>query len=321
MMRCRKKYSHTLSLLCLATLLTTGLPALLHAETINWRASGGMTIKSVHYLKTESQTQEISPQQNSPTPMETVTTPTFPVPPLAGFSPLIAITTSNKQNGNVDTYEHVLESSYSGSPLNSPVEDNFIIGVFDSGAEVDLIAGSSAQTLGRTGSKLTGDTFPLGGVGGTILADISEPGGIFASGLGAIGSNGRLDPNYLIGHSNTSAVVSPEISCEETGESITGVIGTPFLSFYTTVIRNDYIHRVNVGSHYIASPDVEILQQDDPTIPEYSHKISITLSGLATTANYYPGEVLGIPTGLAMPTLLSAVPGSLPTGGKYIATI
>jgi hypothetical protein len=295
--------------------------SLVLAETVNWQGPAGLTIKSVHFLKTQSTPIESHTEMETTVLQETSTVTSYPVPPLAGFSPLVVITTSDEYVPSDDLYEHELEGSYVGSPLNPPVEENYIIGVFDSGAEVDLIAGSSAQKLGLTGSQLSGYTFPIGGVGGTIYADISEPIGIFACSLGAIDSAGQLNQNFLVGHSNVATIVAPEISCEETGEAITGVIGTPFLSFYTTVIRNDFPRKVHVNGQNISSPDVEILEQNDPLIPEYSHKIAMSISGLATSAGYYPGEILELPTGLASPTLLTAVPGTLPTGGKFIATL
>jgi len=288
------------------------------AGTVNWQGPAGMTIKSVHYLKTESNLTEPATQFGI-TALDDITPSPYPVPPLAGFLPLVVITTSDKHIDSDDTFEHELESGYSGTPLVFPVEDNFIIGIFDSGAEVDLIAGDSVTTLGLTGDKLTGNSFPIGGVGGTIDADISYPVGIFAASLGSIQSNGQLDPNDLVGHSNTATVVSPEISCD-TGESVTGVIGTPFLSFYTTVIRNDYIHTVNIDGKNISSPDVEILAQDDPSIPEYSHLVPLDISGAVTTASYYKLGFFG-DTGPEWPTLLSPFPGTIPTGGKFITTL
>jgi hypothetical protein len=285
------------------------------AETVNWQGPAGLTIKSVHYLKTQAESIE-STEPLPAAPLQSASSsPAFPVPPLAGFSPLIAITTSNKHGSDID-YEHALENSYTGSPLNPPVEDNFIIGIFDSGAEVDLVAGDSAAILGLTGGQLTGNIFPLGGVGGTIDGIISKPVGIFAASLGAIQSDGRLDPNDLVGHSNVAAVVAPDISCS-TGESVTGVIGTPFLSFYTTVIRNDYIHHVNVGGQDISGPDVQILDPFDPSIPEYPRKMSLNFSGFAATASYYKL----FSTDPEFPTLLSLSPDTLPTGGKFITTI
>ena len=294
--------------------LVTSL-ALTHAEQVNWQGPAGITIKDVKY-----------PDQNIPqtdftvksfsAPAAVTVTP-YPEPPLAGFSPLIVIATSNKENSGDDTFEHVLRDSYIGTPLNPPLAENYIIGVYDSGTEVDLFAGTSAVTLGLTGSNLTEYTFPLGGVGGTIDAVISEPIGVFAGSLSTIQPNGLLDPNGLVGHSNVEVVVSPEISCD-TGESISGVVGTPMISFYTAVIRNDYIHQVFYDGQYLTGPDIQILDPDDPSIPEYSHQIAMSFSGLATTANFYLDDLFGL---LNYPTLLSAAPGSLPTGGKFIATI
>ncbi|MFZ9011738.1 MAG: hypothetical protein ACO20W_07600, partial [Anaerohalosphaeraceae bacterium] len=203
------------------------------AETVSWQGPAGLTIKSVNYLKTESTPAESTETLYVTNFQLTEVTAPYPVPPLAGFSPLVAITTSDKHVSLDDTFEHELESSYSGNPLVPPVEDNFIIGIFDSGAEVDLLAGSSATTLGLTGDQLTGNLFPIGGVGGTLDASVTYPVGIFAAGLSSIQSDGKLNSSDLVGHSNVATLVTPEISCS-TGESVTGVIGTPFLSFYTT---------------------------------------------------------------------------------------
>ncbi len=314
-MRSQKRFF--INVCCLLFLI--GFSVLASAETVNWQGPAGIIFKNVHYPdKQQTKTPESFSLFSAPA--EATDTAPYPVPPLAGFSPLIVIATSDKYTLSDDTYEHVLQSSYVGNPLNPPLAENYIVGIYDSGAEVDLFAGSHAVTLGLTGSKLTGSSFPIGGVGGTIDATISEPVGIFAGSLGLIQSNGLLNSSGLVGHSNVEAIVSPAISCDS-GESISGVVGTPFISFYTAVIRNDYIHKVFFDGQNLAGPDVEILDPEDPSIPDYSHKIAMSLSGLATTANYYPDEIFGFPTGLAFPTLLSIAGGSLPTGGKFVATI
>ena len=317
-MKSQNKFSVSTTTIRRWVVLSFIIPATVIAGTVNWQGPAGLTIKSVHYLKTESGAIEPAALLNITALGEATASP-YPVPPLAGFSPLVVITTSDKHIDNDDTFEHILEDSYSGFPLVSPIEDHFIIGIFDSGAEVDLIAGSSAVALGLTGDKLTGNIFPIGGVGGTVDADISYPVGIFASSLGSIQPNGQLNPNDLVGHSNAATVVSPEISCS-TGESVTGVIGTPFLSFYTTVIRNDYIHTVNIDGQNISSPDVKILAHDDPSIPEYSHLVPLDISGAATTASYYTLDFFGNGSP-EWPTLLSPFPGTIPTGGKFITTL
>jgi hypothetical protein len=245
----------------------------------------------------------------------------LPEPPMAGFSPLIVIATSDKRDWT-DEYEfqHDLHDRYVGDPLNGPIEQNYIIGIFDTGAMVDLVAGQSAVTLGLEGSVLSPHTFPIGGVGGQVDANLTYPIGIFACGLQAINEQGELDPSYLVGHSNVSVLVAPDISCG-TGETITGVVGTPFAAFYTTVIKNDQLQVVNLDGQIVTSPTVEILQPYDSAIPEYPYSISMVQGGLVavTTANYYP-DFSDLETPM-FPTLLSMMPGSIPFGAVFFAEL
>ena len=282
------------------------------SRPVNIRATGGLNIISVSEPKENTIYLEASPAILGLTD--------YTVPPLAGFSPLVAIVTSDKCSPSDLDYEHVLRHTYSGNPLNPPACDNFVIGVFDSGAVVDLVAGSSAVTLGLTGDNLTGNVFPIGGVGGSVDAILSQPHGFFAAGLSAVQPDGRLDTSQLMGHTNISLPVAPAISCGN-GEVITAVIGTPFVSFFTAVIRNDNLQRVSVNGRSYISPDVQILDQSDPSIPVYSRKVSIEFGGptVATTASYY-GDFEDFKTPI-IPTLLSLTPMSFPFGGAFFAEI
>ena len=252
----------------------------------------------------------------------------YPRPPLAGFSPLVAITTSDEQSNDDFDFEHDLQDAYVGCPLNPgptcppapAVTQDYIIGILDSGSVVDLVAGPSAAVIGLTGSHLTGNEFPIGGVGGTLNADLSYPVGFFAQGLSAVNANGELDLNQVIGHSNVSIVVAPDISCSN-GESLTAVAGTALMSFFASVVRVDSPQRVMVGGRTITSPDVRLLDLLDPSIPVYPRSISIEFGGYmpVTTASYYPDfEDLETPM---FPTLLSMTPLSIPLGGAFFATV
>lgn len=243
----------------------------------------------------------------------------FPQPPLAGFSPLVAITASNKRLWDDFDFEHRLEAGYSGTPLIGSASQNYIIGIFDSGAVVDLIAGASADTLGVVGGYLTINSIPIGGVGGSVDALVSQPIALFAAGLGAVDPNGTLDVTQVKGHSNASIVVAPEISCSN-NEEVTGVIGTPFLSFYTTVIRNDQNRTLQRDGKVYSSPDVQLLSSSSPSIPSYPHKIAMEISslGLVTTAAYYP-DFFDLETPM-IPTMLGT-PLSIPWGGAFFTTI
>lgn len=278
----------------------------------NIRISGSFRIVSVS-----------SPVQSPTVRLTESNTPELAIyskPPLAGFSPLVAITTSNERSWADFDYEHKLQSTYVGTPLTPSASENYVIGIFDSGSVVDLAAEPSDQVLGLSGQYLTANEFPIGGVSGTLNANISQPVGIFAAGLSAIQENGHLDLTQVVGHSNVSVLVTLPITCDNE-ETISAVVGTPLISFFTTVIRNDNPQRITIGDQTIIGPDIQIFDQFDPSIPVYPRSIPIEFGGLGpvTTASYYPDFIeLEEPM---FPTLLSMGPLTIPFGGNFFAEI
>lgn len=276
------------------------------------RTGGGYQIISV----------KPSPKAESDKSGESLTlqSPPHPVPPLAGFSPLVFVTTSNKRSSEDLDYAHQLEYSYVGNPLNPPANQYFAIGYLDSGAVINLVASPWDAVLGLTGQYMTGNMFPIGGTGGTVDAELSHPVGFFAAGWGAVDNNGLLDLNQVVGHSNVSLVVSPEISCGE-GIGVTALVGTPLLSFFTSVIRVDTPRVIDVGGDLYQSPDVQLLTFGDPSIPTYPRSIGMDLVSLSavTTASYYPDfDTLTTPI---LPTMLSLSALSFPFGGAFYADL
>lgn len=244
-----------------------------------------------------------------------------PQPRLAGFSPLVAITTSNKKRPPIDDspYEHLLESTYAGQKINLFPEADYIIGFLDSGAVVDLTSDFYGFVLGLTGPYMTENSIPIGGVGGTVPAFISQPIGYFAAGLSHINALGELNFAALKGHSNVSVVVGPDLDCGN-GEELTAVVGTPFMSFFNSVIRVDTPRRVLYDDRYFLSPDVQILSQSAP-LPQFSRLVSMELGGISivTTASFFPDfEDLETPF---LPTMLSLTPASFPTGAVFFRNL
>jgi len=241
-----------------------------------------------------------------------------PQPPLAGFQPLVAITTSDRRKSDDFDWEHTLEDSYVGRPLNAPADENYVVGILDTGASVDLITKPYADLLGLVGPYLTENEQEIGGAGGTMIAQITRPVGIFAAGLGAIGPDGRLDLSRVSGHTNVSALVSPAIACGS--EEVTAAIGNPFLAFRTTEIRVDQPRGIRMGDKTYVGPDIEIHSAYTPSATEYPRRIPVELGGVSpvTTAGYYamfdPFDPLWevIPTS---PTALTMFALGLPTGG------
>ena len=283
----------------------------------NIRLSNGLKIVSVHPLNEVSEAPKGLQIAAEPLP--------YSQPPLAGFSPLIAIATSDRRSFEDFAFEHALAGSYVGQPLVAPAEENFVIGVLDTGSVVDLAAGASADILGLRGNYLSSTSFPIGGVSGTIDAYITQPIGVFAAGLGAVGANGTLDLSQVVGHTNVTALASPPIACDN-GEEISAVVGTPLLAFYTTVIRVDQPRRVVVRDKTYIGPDIQIVNSYSPSPQEYPRRIPLELGGMSpvTTASYYAfpnfADIFG-PMEPMTPTLLSMVALSIPTGGAFFTDI
>ena len=290
-------------------------------QDAGYRLSNGLRIKSI----------TPSPQAREEAGrIRIAAEPTFPypVPPVAGFSPLIAITTSDRKSADDFDWEHRIESSYVGKPLNGPAEQNFVIGILDTGSVVDLAAGESAQILGLKGSYLTTSQFPIGGVSGTMDTTITKPIGIFAAGLGAIQPDGRLDLTRLVGHTNVCALASPAIECDG-AEAVSAILGTPLLAFHTSVINVDQPRRVVVRGRTFIGPDIQITSSYEPPTSVYRRRIPMELGGLApvATASYYAfpdledfEDILGEWLPLT-PTLLSMSAMSLPTGGSFFTNV
>src|SRR3990172_3009281 len=299
-----------LALLCATAMAAADAPTPSRATSI--RMGPGGTIIAVH-LGSSAPTATAGAAPSYP----------FPRPRLTGFPPLVAVTTSDRRRSvfEDDPYSHDLQFSYVGSPLHAPANQNIVVGFLDSGAAVDLLAGSSRGILGVTGSRVTDNTMELGGVGGSFFAPVSQPIGVFLAGLGSIDEGGLLDLNDVVGHTNVSVVAADPIECGN-GEVVTALIGMPFLTFFNSVIRVDTPRRATVNGVEYLGPDVQIQDVLDP-IPEYPHAFAMEFGALlpALGAAFMQDldDPLNVVPGSA--TSLSLIPGSFVTGGAFFVDV
>ena len=103
--------------------------------------------------------------------------------PIAGFLPYLAVALSNKAQPGEFQYAHVLTTSVLGTPLHAPLDQGYAIGILDTGGTVHLAGHCDRSALGLTAAWFTGNTVPLGGAGGQIDADVTQPLGLFAAGI------------------------------------------------------------------------------------------------------------------------------------------
>ncbi len=201
-------------------------------------------------------------------------------PPLAGFTPYVAITTSNKTGGPTEQNfaSHTVHHSYVGSHLDPTQQTNYTIGVFDTGAVADILSYPNWNTLGINSSHQSGAYVQLSGVSGAIDTPISNPIGVFTQGLQSINTNGSLNESQLVGHGNTSAILLNQNAAGNGTFQIPSIVGQPLLSFFTTEIKNDtQIHVNHQGKNY-QSPQVLMHNKNNFTIPESYKKNKITLN-------------------------------------------
>lgn len=248
----------------------------------------------------------------------------YPRPPIAGFSPLVTIAISDQRSSIDLDMEHRLHYDNLGSLQYPPPDDQFAVGLLDSGSVVNLVADPSTYVLGLTGDRLTENVFDIGGTGGQLTTIVSYPIGVFANGLGVINPGGLLDIDQLVGHSNASVLASPEISCDN-GETVTAIIGTPFLSFFTTTIRASMLHTITLDGRQYFSPDVDISSPFEPSNTDYPHRIGMEpaiAGGLPPlTAAYliYPDDIDD--DAPDYPTMLTMAPMIPSSGGTFFANM
>lgn len=246
---------------------------------------------------------------------------TGPQPPVVGFSPRVAITTSDQRIGGEFNYEHTLRSAgYDGNPITGQASTNYVIGVLDSGAVTDVFEGGAAAQLGITGPWVTSNTTPLGGPAGFVDGPVTERLGVFAQGLSAINASNQLDLTALKGHTNVSGVIIPEGAGGDF--TLPSLIGTPLLAFHESIINSDTTRSVIVDGERVFSPDVQIVNPGQA--PTLEHGIALEFGGgilgVADTAAYYSDignlefEEPLIPTVLGVAGLLSG-------GGMFFANV
>ncbi len=209
-------------------------------------------------------------------------------PPIVGFAPYVAISLTNKRLDDLE-FNAEKQINYTGASLIANPAQNYMIGIFDTGASAHVFGYASSQTMGLRGSYLTTNIMTIGGVSGFVDTWVSKPIGVFFEGLRAIDPNsGNLNTSMLVGQSNT-AVVSGMLP--GAGEpDLPTVIGCPVSVFYDVAINNDnQIVRYKNGRRY-KSPSVEAYDFYDYDCPQYDNVIPLELRPLgAFSVTYTPG--------------------------------
>ncbi len=273
----------------------------------------GLRVTAIHYPAG-------SPRAIAPSGPTAAAASVLPIP-IAGPVPHIAVGLTNAAKSGEFVWAHVLANSLVGSPLNPPLSQNYAIGTFDTGGTVNIIGYCQREALGLTSAWLTGNTVPVGGVGGQIDADVSKPLGVFVAGLQDIDPvTSALDTNAMVGHWHVSVASPQESACGDIID-IPTAIGTPLFAFHSVVIRNDNPQQVEHGGRIYYGPAVEIYDWGDPAVPTFPTVVPLDPRPPGqTTSAYYP-DILNMDFQTPwVPTALVTTEGDIPVGGWFVAS-
>ena len=187
-------------------------------------------------------------------------------PPLNGVVPYVAIVATNKSSA-LDEFYGEQRLSYVGTSLMGSPENNFTIGIFDTGASTSLFGYTKAQAIGLH-NHLTDSLIDLTGAGGTVTGTISLPAGIFVTGIDRVNATGTtLDTSTLVGQSNVAVIVGPDE--ESLRDNVPTAIGVPMGVMYTTEIKQSNMITVTKDSFEYTSPEIVFHDNGAISIPEY----------------------------------------------------
>jgi hypothetical protein len=216
--------------------------------------------------------------------------------PIGGYQPLVAVSITNEDTfddldffaynsttylANGITGAHALASS--GSPY-------YRVALYDTGAQIHLLTQAAVSAFNFAGNNLLGSTqIPIGGAGGQEFVTIHDPVGIYVTGFGNSTGGASLSVNTssLVGQYNVTVV-----GATNPNSILPDVVGLPLASQYTTVINVNQRKEIMVGGDVFESPDIKLLEFDDPNIPTYSLQAPLSLlpgEAFAAPPFFFPG--------------------------------
>ena len=258
------------------------------AEQVQWQGPAGSRIKAVyHYPKDQAVRAAEAPAQAAAPASHVIDSP-----PIDGFVPWIVLTATNKRQGEMD-WTAVVEPAVQGSfPAGvNPLQD-FMIGIYDTGASAHVIGYGNAVTAGLYNTTyLTSNSTLISGVTGSVHAWVSLPLAIYMKGLNALEPNSPSDPEARLstvagmkGQSNVSVLIgSPPGDYPD----LHTAIGSPMSVYYTAHFENDSpVTAVRNGVSYTA-PRITFYGKDDPNTPSYPNQVPLELKPLGAVNVQY----------------------------------
>jgi predicted aspartyl protease len=281
---------------------------------VDWQAGSGRRIRAIHYpedaeprlrsqrrakgqarksgrrSETQGRQASVSPRATGAFPAISALTIDVNSPPVDGFVPWIAVSVTNKSSGELEM-EAVPQYSVVGRyPSSINPDEDYIIGLYDTGASAHVMGNASAIGAGiYNGAFISDNESVISGVSGSVTASISYPLGMFIDGLGAVDPDTLLlDRSGMMGQSNVAIMVGQE---PVNNKDLPTAIGSPMSVYYTAVFYNDHPITVRRGGEVYTTPDIRIYTPDDPDIPSFPNVIPLELRPLGGISVQYIPDV------------------------------
>ncbi len=295
-------------------------------QEIDLRITGGSRIKAISYpadkpppmLEQHRRSQpkirikEITPSTTAARSesTEVVLAAVIDSPPLGGFVPWIVISVTDADFGG--DFNAYFSDSVVGNYLTPNPQTDYAIGIYDTGAGVNLISDGDAVKTGIDGAGLiTSLEIELVGATGSAITYTTNPLGIFIAGLDVLDSNGMLvDDSTMLGEYNVSIAAGDSIE----SPNVPTVVGMPMAVLCSTAFCNNKQFPVTVDGNDFNSPYISFYALDDSSVPSYSNIIYLELRPTdASAVQYFPcyeilGTCEGEPDGTPLqPSLISGL--------------
>jgi predicted aspartyl protease len=190
--------------------------------------------------------------------------------------------------GDINAY---FSEDVTGNYLTPEPEYDYAIGLFDTGAGINLISYTDAVRTGIDGAGLiTSLESELGGATGSVTAYNTNPLGIFIAGLDILDSNNLLvDDSAMLGEYNVSIVAGDPVQ----SPNVPTVAGMPLAVYCSAAFCNNKELTVTIDGNDFNSPYISFYALGDSSVPSYSNVIDLELRPTdAAAVQYFPCELL-----------------------------
>jgi predicted aspartyl protease len=272
---------------------------------VDWRLTGGTRIKAIYYpadkpppnLSRHSRRpptlrrKEILPSSVT-TLGEQASTSVFAYvidsPPIAGFVPWIVVSPTDEHiSWDINAYA---SGGVVGNYLAENAQSDYAIGIFDTGASVNVISDDDAVKTRIDPNWVTSLPVDLIGATGTATAYTTDPLGIFIGGLDLLEPNGLLlDDSNMLGEYNVSVLAGDPIE----SPNLPTAIGAPMAVYLNAAFWNSEQLSVTIDGNDFNSPYIRFYSIGDPCTPSFCAKIGLELRPSdAAAVQYFPCDIL-----------------------------